>query len=78
MPILITPFFYLIQKIYNGSIIVSFLHDPKRDYRYLQIVLKLSFLDSVLYHGERETGQNLFCHFMRLSTMNKVPFSYAV
>lgn len=47
----IAALFYLIQKIYNGSVIVSFLHDPKRDYHYLQIVFKLSFLDSVLYHG---------------------------
>lgn len=52
MPILITPFFFIsFKNIYNGSVIVSFLHDPKRDYHYLQIVLKLSFLDSVLYHG---------------------------
>lgn len=34
----IAALFYLIQKIYNGSVIVSFLHDPKRDYHYLQIV----------------------------------------
>lgn len=67
MPIFITPFFY-------GSIIVSFLHDPKRDSHYLQIVFSglrpLPWL--------KGNWSELILSFMRLSTMNKVAFSYAV